>query len=86
MLTRFPGSLETSLRVPLPLHCSWVRPFDFAQGPPPTATATPPFQSGVGRLEKSLHGSILPGKKEKTFPEFVEGNIHKKTFVNNRGS
>ena len=49
--------------------------------------------SGIGdllskspRRKAALHGSILFGKKEKPFPELVEGNIHQKIFVNNRGS
>lgn len=44
-------------RVALSLHCCWVRPFDYAQGAHPTATASPPFQSGVGFVV--LEGSCL---------------------------
>ena len=43
IITRFPGSLETSLREPAFASIAWG-----STSSPTTATAPPPFQSGLG--------------------------------------
>ena len=50
IFTRFPGFRYRSI--------AGVRPFDYAQGPHPAATAAPPFQSGLGLISSTLLRNI----------------------------